>query len=216
MSTLTLVRHGQAHSASGRLTELGERQARALAEHWTRRRMRFDEVYTGSMLRQRQTEVIVAAAYKEAGCAWPDAKTLPEWNEYDADKVLRALAPAADFDNPRAFQRAFEIAMAQWLNYADADPPFETWPQFRDRVRAGLAKIVAADPGRRIAAFSSGGPIGLLVQTALAAPERNFLELNWRVRNTSVTEFLFSRDRFTLDAFNTIPHLDDPALATFR
>jgi broad specificity phosphatase PhoE len=64
--------------------------------------------------------------------------------------------------------------------------------------------------------FTSGGPIGVLVQTALNAPDRAFLEVNWRVRNCSVSEFVFSADRLSLDSFNTIPHLTDDRLRTFR
>jgi hypothetical protein len=36
------------------------------------------------------------------------------------------------------------------------------------------------------------------------------------VRNCSLTEFVFSGERLSLDSFNGTPHLDDPALRTFR
>jgi broad specificity phosphatase PhoE len=67
-----------------------------------------------------------------------------------------------------------------------------------------------------VAVFTSGGVIGVTVQNVLNAPEPLALEINWRVRNCSMTEFIFSRDRLSLDSFNTIPHLDDPALRTYR
>ena len=57
-----------------------------------------------------------------------------------------------------------------------------------------------AGQGRRVALFTSGGFIGCAAQWALAAPDRTALELNWRIRNCSLTEFVFTRDRFTLDA----------------
>jgi hypothetical protein len=41
------------------------------------------------------------------------------------------------------------------------------------------------------------------------------LEVNWRVRNCSLTEFVFTKDRFTLDSFNALPHLENPALWTY-
>ena len=88
--------------------------------------------------------------------------------------------------------------------------------ELRDRVRAGLRRIQEGPADRRVVLFTSGGPIGILVQLALNAPERSFLDVNWRVRNCSITEFVFSRERFTLDSFNAIPHLEDPALRTFR
>ena len=65
-------------------------------------------------------------------------------------------------------------------------------------------------------AFTSGGFIGVAVQIALGAPDPSGLEVNWRVRNSSLTEFLFSRGRLSLDSFNAIPHLDDEALRSFR
>jgi hypothetical protein len=54
------------------------------------------------------------------------------------------------------------------------------------------------------------------VQTALNAPDRAFLDVNWRVRNCSVSEFVFSADRLSLDSFNALPHLTDERLRTFR
>ena len=57
--------------------------------------------------------------------------------------------------------------------------------------------------------FTSGGVIGVAVQIALGTPDPSGLEINWRVRNSSLTEFLFSGERLSLDSFNTLPHLDD-------
>ncbi len=31
-----------------------------------------------------------------------------------------------------------------------------------------------------------------------------------------MTEFVYSSNRFTLDSFNTVPHLDDTSLWTYR
>ena len=69
--------------------------------------------------------------------------------------------------------------------------------------------------GRRVAVFTSGGVIGAAVRQALDAPDRMAMEVNWRMRNCSLTEFVFTKDRFTLDSFNALPHLEDPALWTY-
>src|SRR5438477_487415 len=50
----------------------------------------------------------------------------------------------------------------------------------------------------------------------LAVADRTALELHWRLRNGSLTEFAFTRDRFTLDSFNAVPHLEDTSLLTYR
>jgi broad specificity phosphatase PhoE len=67
-----------------------------------------------------------------------------------------------------------------------------------------------------VVVFTSGGVIGCSLQQALGVSDAMALELNWRVRNSSLTEFMFTPDRFTLDSFNAIPHLHDPALWTYR
>ena len=72
-----------------------------------------------------------------------------------------------------------------------------------------------APRGADVAVFTSGGPVGVAVQTVLEAPELKAAELNWRVNNASVTRFTFSGPRISLDAFNDIGHLGRD-MRTFR
>jgi broad specificity phosphatase PhoE len=65
-----------------------------------------------------------------------------------------------------------------------------------------------AGRGRRIVAFTSGGPISVTMQMALEVSDRVTIGLNWQLRNASLTEFVFSKDRFTLEVFNSLPHLE--------
>jgi broad specificity phosphatase PhoE len=206
MSTLTVVRHAQARpfeEDSDRLSEIGETQVLALGEYWTRNGIGFDEVWSGAMARHRRTAELAVGG---------EARVSADWNEYDADRILRGRA--ASLKDNRAFQRVFEGAMQEWLGGSANGA--EPWTEFRDRVLRGLREILKGGSSRRVVLFTSGGPIGVLVQTALNAPERSFLEVNWRVRNCSITEFVFSGDRLTLDSFNGVPHLTDAGLRTFR
>ena len=242
MAQLILVRHGQAtpfEEITDRLSPLGETQSRKLAEFWIRNQVVFDEVYIGSLVRQRRTAELVGEAFTAHGRAWPELQVIPELNEYDADSVVKHFAPqlaardpqfrllveavecGGDPDQNRRFQRMFEALMNRWITGELDSLEVESWHSFRDRVRRALRSITGgAGPrpakGRRVAAFTSGGPIGVAVQIALDAPDRTGLEVNWRVRNCSLTEFVFSGERLSLDSFNAIPHLDDPALRTFR
>jgi broad specificity phosphatase PhoE len=233
MSTLVLVRHGQARPFqrdSDRLSEAGEAQSRALGEYWARAGATFDEVHCGSLTRHRQTEQFA----REACPFWPEAVVSPDWNEYDADGVLHKLAPAlaeadarfaelrAAFEKMRGtpeqnryFQRMFEVAMAAWQEGRVAAPGVEPFAEFEARVERAVRRLMAAAGSRRVVVFTSGGPVGLCVRRALGAPARAFLDVNWRVRNTSLTEFVYSRERFTLDSFNLLPHLK-PEQVTFR
>ena len=55
---------------------------------------------------------------------------------------------------------------------------------------------------------SSGGPIATAVGHVLGAPPETIVELNMRLRNSAVTELVFSPKRHSLLSFNTLPHLD--------
>jgi broad specificity phosphatase PhoE len=60
---------------------------------------------------------------------------------------------------------------------------------------------------------SSGGPISTAVGHVLGTPAETTIELNLRIRNTSLTEFAYTPKRHMLVTYNTLPHLDDAAHA---
>ncbi len=238
MSVLTLIRHGQASFFAAnydQLSALGERQSRALGEYWARRELSFDAVYTGPRVRQRHSAELAVTAAREAGHTCPEPVVLQDLDEYDLKSLTRLLAPElcnknAEFaqvverhlrsegtERMRDFQEMFEPLLMYWQSGRAAEQNMESWPAFRTRVQRAIRQFQEnGGNGRRVAVFTSGGFIGSAVQLALAAPDRTALELHWRLRNGSLTEFAFTRDRFTLDSFNTVPHLDDPALWSYR
>jgi broad specificity phosphatase PhoE len=237
MSVLALVRHGQASFLDedyDRLSPLGITQARLLGQDWIRRGEAFDEVYVGPRRRQQETVATVGAEFRARGLPWPEPVIMPELDEYDLSGLLDHLAPAlagrdSEFealvaayrqaaDNHAArFQRMFEALLIHWQSRADELETVETWPVFRDRVRHWLNWVTQRPGrGRRVAAFTSGGVIGAAVALVLDAPDRSALELNWRLRNGSVTQLIFTRGRLTLDEYNSVAHLRDPKLRTYR
>jgi broad specificity phosphatase PhoE len=58
---------------------------------------------------------------------------------------------------------------------------------------------------------SSGGPISTAVGRVLGTPAETTIELNLRIRNTALTEFVFNPKRHMLLTYNTLPHLDAEA-----
>jgi broad specificity phosphatase PhoE len=240
MSFLTLVRHGQASFFADdydRLSPLGETQAALLGDHWAvLRGLKFDEVYTGPRARQRRTAEIVGERYREAGLHWPQPVTLPELDEYDLNGLVGKLIPDLMGRDPafsdlvqsyqgskgetgrtRSFQRMFEVLLRHWQQVPEDVEGLEGWQAFRERVRSGLDKIRSGKGnGRQVVAFTSGGFIGTAVHLALDAPAVAALEMNWRIRNCSLTDFIFSSERLTLDSFNAVPHLEDAAVWTYR
>jgi len=229
VSTLTLVRHGQARpfeKDSDRLSEMGEIQARAVGEYWRLHGVVFDEVISGSLTRHKQT-------LAHAGLA--EHREDPGWNEYDAGAILEQLGAKLADDDPefsarrrefgnmassrdknRYFQKMLERLMDAWLTGSVSAPGVEPFAMYRTRVIAALQRIVDTETSNRnVVVFTSGGPIGLCVQQVLRAPDSAFLDVNWRIRNGSISEFTFSRGRLSLDTFNTMGHLDR-ALWTWR
>lgn len=239
MATLFVIRHGQASFLSDdydRLSELGQQQSKLLGEYWASRGIVFDEVYTGPRRRQIDTAVIAGQAYQAAGVDWPEVQTLAAFDEYDAETVMRIAVPklmeqsdeirklqhtfkeAEDHaEQLRTFQRLYEAVILRWIDGEFTIDGAEPWDAFCGRVHKGLEQITTSDKSRRrIAVFTSGGPIGLTMQRALSTSHATTLQLAWMVRNASFSEFLFSGDRFTLSGFNSLPHLDDPELLSYR
>lgn len=237
MSSLLLIRHGQARAYepdSDRLSDIGEAQARRLGEYLIAEGFEFDEVFSGTLERQRRTLALVGGAFDEAGRPWPSPVEDAAWNEYDAPGVLGTLLPAlaarddafkalvdafqtglGGADRNRHFQRMFEVLMDAWERGgidADGVEPFDA---FHSRVGRALTAMLERGGNRRIAVFTSGGPIGVCVQSTLGAPRGAALRLNWRVKNASLTEFIFSKGRISMEYFNACSFLAAP-LRTFR
>src|SRR5580698_1503985 len=138
MSTLTVVRHGQARpfdSNPDQLSELGEEQSRLLAEYWKRLGITFDVVWSGSLQRQRQTAELAVGRVPEIS---------EDWNEYDANGILHNFAPPYELedgaDRNRKFQKIFVPAMLAWLA-AEEHATVETWGVFRSRVLRALRRL---------------------------------------------------------------------------
>lgn len=239
MSTMTLIRHGQASffaSDYDQLSTVGEEQSRLLGRYWGTHGYRVDEVYTGPRLRQQQTAEWIGESFRQAGGDWPSPVVLAGLDEYDLKGFMQHLAPALaarnshfaslveanqqsmpQRDRLRSFQRMFEQLLLDWQSETIPMDNVESWTEFRQRVESTMLQIQKTAPQScRVAVVTSGGFIGTAVQSTLASPDRSALELNWRVRNSSLTEFVFTRDRLTLDSFNAVPHLPEPLLWTYR
>ncbi len=219
MTTLLLIRHGQASFGTGdydRLCERGVAQSHALGAHLRREGRRVAAAAAGTLRRQADTARHTLDA---AGMAVPVA-TDPAFDEYPADGLMAAYLPLAARQDPslagsaaelradrRRFQRALMAVMALWLAGADGFAG-ESWAAFRARVRAGLdAAVAGRGKDETVAVFTSGGVIGAAVAAVLKAPDDTAADLSWRVFNASVTELHHGRRGFALTGFNGTAHL---------
>lgn len=239
MSELILVRHGQASFMSDdydQLSALGIEQARRLGRYWAERGVVFDAVFSGPLRRQRGTAELVGEEMQRSGREWPGVIVIDELDEYDGNGVLRHFAPSlgaqdkqvarliseheqatGEEERRRTFQRLFEAVTTRWVRGELAAPEVEPWSAFAARVERGLRRAMRIEgKGKRIAAFTSGGPISVAVQRTVGAPAEMAIEFNWRILNASLTGLVFSGERVSLDYFNNLPHIDEPALRTYR
>ena len=239
MSVLYVVRHGQASFLAedyDRLSPVGVEQSRLLGRHWIDNQIEIDEVYSGTLRRQRETADAVGEVFRAAGRSWPQVEVLEGLDEYASDEVMDILRrefiekddhirqldkeyqqASDERQHYRTFHRLLEALMRYFIAGEHESDGFEPWRQFHDRVTAALAQIRSRQgKGRRVAVFTSGGPVGVSVQTTLEAPEIKAGELNWRVNNASVTSFTFREDRISLDQFNSIAHLASEDVRTYR
>lgn len=238
MTTLYLVRHGQASFGAAdydELSALGQRQSALLGQWWRQTGRRVESVALGAMKRHRQTaEACLQAQGADAG----EPRVDPGLNEYDFEGILRIHRPdlgdhvavgrylaeqaAQGVDPKRAFQRVFNEAVARWTSGAhDADYP-ESWPAFKQRCVASVWQAAAQARERghaSVAVFTSGGPIAAIAQAALGVPDAQAFDLAWALLNAGVTQLSARAGRLRLAHFNNVAHLDvacDPALLTFR
>ncbi|MGB7281166.1 MAG: histidine phosphatase family protein [Candidatus Acidiferrum sp.] len=239
MGTLLLVRHAQAAFLEpdyDKRSILGEKQARLLGEYWARQNAVFDRVSTGPCLRQKDTLKLVSDAYASASLQFPEPQTLPEFDEYQGEAVLKRTLPellekdqsvrnlyAAFESSPdstrrrTSFQRLFEVVVGKWVAGEIRPREVETWLEFCSRVNSGLSKFLSGGGrGERIAIFTSGGPIAIAMQRALQLSAESALQVSWMSCNSSWSEFLYSAERFTLSSFNSHAHIADAALLTYR
>jgi broad specificity phosphatase PhoE len=107
--------------------------------------------------------------------------------------------------------RLLRDGLALWMA-GDASPQgMPSYAQFVAGVAGALDHVRANHYGQNVLVVTSGGPIATAVAHVLGAPPQATIELNLRIRNTSITEFAFTPKRHMLVGFNAIPHLDAPA-----
>lgn len=236
MSELILVRHGQASFGAesyDKLSDKGVEQVKILSQHWQALGERFDHIYSGTLLRQRETAQELLPLVKGEPTA---SVQLTGFNEYNGDPLIRAhlrdMREAGDLSGPaqwpiqdeRLFQKIFEKATARWI-VDDLDPrddiaDFERWSDFKARVYAALDEVMARHgSGSRVIISTSGGVIAMALQRVLNFPDDQVIATNWMVRNSAVSRIIYGRGKLSLTQFNNLAHLETPEkqqLITFR
>ena len=225
MSTLYLIRHGQASFGTDNYDQLsatGRRQVQVLGEYFASLGERIDRIYTGALSRQRETAELIAAAF---GAPAPPISIESAFDEYDSDTILRefaaALSPAqlAESGWPelrhdrRRFQFFLERAARAWVDGHVTAAALVPWSGFHGRIIGALTHIMRSEGRSRTLIIStSGGVIGTVVAHVLGLANHVGIELNWAVHNASITRLIYNAEKVSLSMFNGLPHLDREGL----
>jgi broad specificity phosphatase PhoE len=81
-----------------------------------------------------------------------------------------------------------------------------SYTDFKAGVHQALAHVQRHCQGD-VLLVSSGGPISLTIADLMGASPQAGIELNFRMRNSAISEVDFNPKRNTVVSFNTLPHL---------
>lgn len=236
MSKLYFFRHGQASFGAANYDKLslkGEEQSLELGKYLVQKKVQFDKIYVGPLERQIHTCALVKSIYDKNNCPFPEPILMPELKEHHGFRATRSGLPKmiskSPFlqnlqnemdENPQLKKRnsllMFEYFMKEWVEGKVVVDGFEPWIDFRQNVDAGLKNILEnIQKGEKVGAFTSGGTIAAITANSLhLTNQKRIAAMNFSIRNTSFTTFLYARKQFNLLSMNEIPHLSDD-LVTF-
>ena len=237
MSEIYFIRHGQASFGEkdyDRLSPVGIRQSKVMAAYLFNHSVDFNAVYCGQLQRHKDTANAFCSLYGVQRSEMKKPTVLEAFDEYDAKALLAArtqlaLDPEALpveklrllRNNKRAFQAYFADTVNRWIGGEfDATPDVETWNNFQDRVARGVKQLISHNrQSKRLAVFTSGGPISAALKMVLGLSNQTTVDLSWQIMNASLTCVKYSGNRLILSMFNNTTHLileKDPALITYR
>jgi broad specificity phosphatase PhoE len=107
--------------------------------------------------------------------------------------------------------RLLRDGLAQWMAGTASPAGMPSYADFVAGVAGALDHVRANHYGKNVLVVTSGGPISTAVGHVLGTKPEATIDLNMRIRNTALTEFVFTPKRHMLVCFNAIPHLDAPA-----
>ena len=221
MSTIYLVRHGQASFGTDNYDQLsatGREQIRHLGAYFAGLGERIDRIYSGSLRRQTETAEIIAAEFGESA---PPIAIEHAFDEYDSDVILHTFAKSLTPEqlteagwpelrtDRRKFQFFLERAARAWVEAQIEAEEMTPWRGFHGRITTAIEGIMRTEGrSKSLIVSTSGGVIGTIVAHVMGLSNHAGIELNWAVHNASITRLIYNADKVSLSMFNGLPHLD--------
>ena len=229
MSTLLLIRHGQASFFGGdydRLSPLGRLQARRIGEFLADAAPPPDRVFVGPLRRHRQTAEEAGSAFLARAGTWPEPLLVEELAEHEAPAVMKSILALDEasgnggLDMPeihepeartriiREYFRRWEQVSRRWIAGEFPDLPHEPWHRARARAARALTLMTAdSGAGETRVAFSSGGLICMILGDLLGLDDQRVFDLSLTLGNGAIVEIRYSGTRRSLAGFNLRHHL---------
>ncbi|GAA6184122.1 MULTISPECIES: histidine phosphatase family protein [Alteromonadaceae] len=223
MTAIYLIRHGQASFGQqnyDKLSDVGHQQAKLLGNSLQTRIGDFDKVFLGSMLRHKQTlqNCLSGMSSVVDESNWNfDAN----WNEYDHNDIIAQMGPEftdapsvknwlLTQNNPKAaFEKLFNDAMNRWMSGQHCDEYVESWERYLNRIKGALENVINNAKGaKKVAVFTSGGPISVVSQYLLGIPPSNVMQVNWTLVNCGITKLVNTQSRVFLSTLNDHSHFE--------
>ena len=186
-----------------------------LGEYFRSKNVTFEAALTGTLRRQISTFDGICQGMQTS----LEADRWPGLNEYDSHAVI-ATVHTGKLENPttpeqyRHHFRLLKDGLKQWMDGVVSPHGMPSYNDFVHGVTSALDHIRQTHTGN-VLLVSSGGPISTAVGHILGCSPEATIELNLRIRNSSVTEFAFTPKRHMLVTYNTLPHLDAPEFASW-
>lgn len=200
---LLLIRHGRTEAARDgesfpmvdghgdpALHPVGEEQAVKVGNRF-KNDADIAAIYVTTLRRTHQTAAPLAGHLGLTPIVEPDLREI-RLGDWDGGAYRRKAAEGAP-----EFKRAVE--RQEWGEIPNA----ETTAELHARVRAGLLRIAAAHPSRRVAVFVHGGVVGAAMAIASGAQAFHFNGAD----NGSVSRLVILGESMRIKGFNDISHL---------
>lgn len=202
MKELYIIRHGetelnrlgivQGRGVNAELNETGQAQAAAFFNQY--KTVKFDKLYTSSLIRTHQT----VKGFIELGLSWVQLPDLDEmaWGKWEGQP------------NTEQARHEFRELVKQWQagNYEAKFEGAESPNEVAERLKRAIVHIIAQENEQRVLVCMHGRAMRLILCLLLNKPLCDMEEFPHS--NTTLYRLQFDGAQFTLLDFNNISHLE--------
>ncbi len=220
MSRILLIRHGQASFMKknyDQLSDLGQQQSLKLGQWLSEKSINPELLFSGTLSRQQDTCKL------SLGESRPPTID-PSFNEHEGPAIFKAYFPTYLSEKPSLAEeietkgmqdptirpqliKAFFQMHHLWTQGKVESGEHESWQAFKLRAQEAYEVVLSAAEEGSVAVYTSGGLIASILGIVLGLKDDKVVDINWQIRNTSITELKLSAGRLHLREFNSTPHL---------